>query len=132
MIEYFRYNKQKDINYWAKVAKGYYLYVNGWMMHGYYNQPNVIKCMALAYSKGDGYIGCSLLLKNNNTAVYVKPEYRNNGIGTNLIKLATKHYRGVFGVDYNAERFRSEKRKFFEKSMKHKSVRDVYGSGVIW
>lgn len=73
------------------------LYVLGGQLKYVYKLPNVIRVISIAYV-GELPIGVSFLLKKethiNTLQLYVKPEYRKLGIGSQLVKNLIPYFVG--------------------------------------
>lgn len=115
MITY-KWSTNKDrIDIMVNLALKNKLYVSGWQMQGQYEYPDHIYRCALAFDNNKP-IGCCLYLPTHSyydLMTFVKEKYRRRGIGTTLVRLATR------GIDRNNMKFDSYsfRNKFFTQAL---------------
>lgn len=95
------YRTKPGIELAISIIRKNHLYVDGWWMQTRLDFPDAIDVIAIYYVDSKP-VGCGLRLKyhaSTNVMVYVKPKFRNKGIGTKLVsKLKRKPVRSALGI----------------------------------
>lgn len=94
-------NDEQEKIQMAKLALEMHLYVPSWTMQGAYadikSGENVDYDFAMAFS-GKKVLGCIILNKmTGEVDVFVKKEYRRQGVGSKLIQMMKEHNNEVSG-----------------------------------
>lgn len=67
-----------------------------WSFYGWLNQPQNIQVLGIIYHLNNRPFGCSMTMNYGHCGVYIKPEYRNKGFGTKLLKKVFPCVSGAF------------------------------------
>jgi GNAT superfamily N-acetyltransferase len=87
--------KYKDIQKGIDICLEHQLYVEGWSFYSWFIDKKV-RYICVVY-KDDNPIGCGVKTTDFELCgVYVKPEYRNKGIGKRVVKHLIKNADGTF------------------------------------
>jgi GNAT superfamily N-acetyltransferase len=92
---------KEEIEKYSKYLIKHRLYVNGYTFRSWLENYDIIKLLVIYYNDKNIPVGLSILINDDkeddllNCGVYVKPKYRNMGIGSKLMRVVKKYKKDI-------------------------------------